>query len=277
MDRRRKILVNRYEELTNEALLRAAKKFGAHVFPKVRIADAMDINRSGLNDQEYSYALKAHFDFIVTEKDLTVSFAVEFDEAYHKLGTDAALKDELKNSICSKLGLPLLRMTSEYLKAVGRFPSLVGWLVEIYFLCEGFYAAQQEGQIPDDEPWLWFSVLGYDPFISSRAFIQKTYSSGGCLQPKPEIIRTNNQKGHLESALAILNVGDNQYLIGFAQCAAVKFYAVPPSELCEELAILAVSEDLDKFQRNQLKPYSLNEVAQWKVRMRQAEKRDRLL
>jgi hypothetical protein len=260
MDRRKKILVNNYETLTNDCLLHATKVHGAFVLPKVRIADALDINYSGLDYQEYSYALKAHFDFIVTEEDYTTAFAVEFDEHYHNVDSSAALKDARKNTICSKLGLPLLRITSEYLHEVGRFPSLIGWIAEIYFLREAFYAAQQEGRIPMDEPWLWFSVIGYDPFISSRASIEEA-------NLVPEIVRASDHKRHIEYAIAIINVDDNQYLIGSSQCFSGQFYAISSFALCEELAILAVSEKLVQFQRKQLNPLNPDQVQYHKARM----------
>ena len=64
-DRRKRILTNEYEEATEIALTESALKCNARVYPKVRVADALEVNHSGLTDDEFSYSLKAHFDFLV--------------------------------------------------------------------------------------------------------------------------------------------------------------------------------------------------------------------
>jgi ADP-ribose pyrophosphatase YjhB (NUDIX family) len=62
MDRRRRILVNNAEALTDAALREAATDLGLRVDAKVRLADTVDIDRSGLSDDAYRYALRAHLD-----------------------------------------------------------------------------------------------------------------------------------------------------------------------------------------------------------------------
>ena len=49
LDRHRRILVNRSEALTDGAPRDAASSLGLRVDAKVRIADAVDIERSGLS------------------------------------------------------------------------------------------------------------------------------------------------------------------------------------------------------------------------------------
>jgi hypothetical protein len=101
MDRRKPILVNIGEEATDTALQEAARQHGVRPHAKVRVADALDISRSGLSDDEYSYALKAHFDFVVaSEEDRKPHFAVEFDGPYHDNDPKAIARDAMKDSIC---------------------------------------------------------------------------------------------------------------------------------------------------------------------------------
>src|SRR5262245_50313923 len=100
---RRRPLLNSYEVLTADVLAEAAKVGGAVIAEKVRVADALEIASSGLTDEEYEYALKAHFDFVVvTGEEHTVLFAVEFDGPGHDV-PDAARRDALKDAICTKL------------------------------------------------------------------------------------------------------------------------------------------------------------------------------
>jgi hypothetical protein len=185
---RKKIIVNEYEERTSEVLDEVVKKYDARLFSKTRVADAIQITNSGLSSKEYSYALKAHFDFVVCKKDSTSEFAVEFDEPHHRYNNSAIYNDKLKNNICCKLKFPLLRITSEYFEKIGRFPTILSWITELYFLEERFYAAQDKGDIPQDEPWLWFCMVGYDPFSYFRVFIQKAYDKGLCSDPMTEYI-----------------------------------------------------------------------------------------
>jgi Protein of unknown function (DUF2726) len=62
-------ILNGYEELTYDALQRACSGDGAHVFPKVRVADVFPLENQTISPKHLSYALKAHFDFVVTDKD----------------------------------------------------------------------------------------------------------------------------------------------------------------------------------------------------------------
>lgn len=84
---------------------------------------------SGLSDEEYSYSLRAHFDFVIADQRSLPLFAVEFDGPRHENDPKTIYRDELKRSLCDKLGLPLLRVDADYLRRrVGRFSLLGGSL-----------------------------------------------------------------------------------------------------------------------------------------------------
>jgi hypothetical protein len=72
-------LLNKYEEVTYEKLKRACEPNGAHVFPKVRVADTISLNGLDLSAHEFTYGLKSHFDFVVTDRDYFPLFSVEYD------------------------------------------------------------------------------------------------------------------------------------------------------------------------------------------------------
>ena len=304
MDRRKRLLVNGYEEATHRILEDAASKSGARVFPKVRMADALDIERSGITPQQYSYALKAHFDFLVTTADYTPQFAVEFDGPQHATDSAVIARDALKNSLCEKLGLPLLRIGAEYLRQVGRF-RLIGWLTEVWFLYVAFCEAQQRGELPEDEIFHYSFFLGlgyiedgriieidtsdasatlskaetlkqakvrvvttrpYDPFIEHRAYIQHLHKKGLCSRPVPECIVAWHPEGHYVAA-AFVELPDGRTVIGNAQCNFSSFPAVPPLELCEELAVLDAGEKLRKYLKGEYRASSHEEVSAWRGRL----------
>ena len=109
MDRRLKIIQAPYEAETHRILDEVASKNGAQVWPKVRVADVLELRNSGISNEEYSYALKAHFDFTVTDEDSLAQFSVEFDGRSHNTDPDTVRRDSLKNAICEQLSFPLLR------------------------------------------------------------------------------------------------------------------------------------------------------------------------
>src|SRR5260370_33235699 len=130
----KKVLVNTYEEETDVALREAVERWNAKVFSKVGIKDILDIDKGKalLTKEEYSYAFKAHFDFVVTRADSSAVFSVEYDGSMHASDPTTIERDKKKNAICQKLGLPLFRVDFAYLKQVGNF-SIVGWLAELWF------------------------------------------------------------------------------------------------------------------------------------------------
>lgn len=106
MDRRQPLLVNEGEFRTDEALREAAAEVGYGVHTKVRIADALAIDRSGLSGEAYGYALRAHFDWVVTDLETTKpEFAVEFDGDSHQ-DEKVRHRDGLKDAICDRRAHP---------------------------------------------------------------------------------------------------------------------------------------------------------------------------
>ena len=82
-----------------------------HVLAKVAVKDVVDVdNRSLWTTEELNFMFRgAHFDFVVAEGSiLWPIIAIEFDGFFHK-DPSQYLRDQLKDSICRKDGLRLLR------------------------------------------------------------------------------------------------------------------------------------------------------------------------
>jgi hypothetical protein len=146
-------LLNRSEELTFDRLCEVAADDGAHVFPKVRVADTLPLNGSGLPDNLFSFGLMAHFDFVVSNADYEPLFAVEFDGPLHETSTVQRERDTKKNLICEHLHFPLLRINSRYINEKYRGMDLLSYFTHVWFREQAFDEAQQKGQIPYDEPF----------------------------------------------------------------------------------------------------------------------------
>ena len=108
---KRKILYFR-EPQVHSILLRQLSQKGYRIYPKVRLADAINLDRGEyLPAREFQYLCRAHLDFLVVRQDSPV-FAVEFDGVDHLQDPAVLERDVLKNRLCKAADLPLLRVTS---------------------------------------------------------------------------------------------------------------------------------------------------------------------
>jgi hypothetical protein len=258
MDRRRPLLVNEGEFKTDEALREAAAALGYGVHAKVRVADALSIDRSGLTDDQYGYALRSHFDWLVTDLETTVpEFAVEFDGESHD---DARVKhrDGLKDAICERLGLPVLRVDRSGLRPTIR-RTVIWYLVESWSIWCAFTNAQDDGIIPVDEifePWMVIDAVDErgnirwrDMAAPTRVFAQRLWESGALMDPGPSSVhRVGHQDDpdHAE-AYAWVNTTDGHVVVGHARIRAYSFPAVLDFDLAEDLAHLELGGRLARW------------------------------
>lgn len=262
----RKKILNFHEEATHVILQKVARENGARVFAKIRIADVLEIAGSGISKDEYSYALKAHFDFVISDTNGEALFAVEFDGPYHDIDKLAMANDAKKNSICKRFNLPLLRITTDFvMRPVGQY-TLLGWLAELWFVEQAFKEAQNRGEIDPFEPFNYFSVVSrtesypgqeilsfpYDLSRPHRLFLKHLYDQGKCKDYIPSIHSTFAQGAYVRS-LALLRVTDRLVITAQAGCRAFDFSPVMPWELCEELAIIDIGENVKRFMQGTLK------------------------
>lgn len=127
-----KKLLNFQEALTNRRLKSVCEHNGALVFAKVRLADVLPIEESGISTDLYRFALKSHFDFVVTDSKHMPLLSVEFDGSLHNT-VEQRERDSKKDKLCVHFGFPLLRINSRYLEAKYRSLDLLTWIVEKWF------------------------------------------------------------------------------------------------------------------------------------------------
>jgi len=282
--RKRSLTVNSYEKSVDDNLRDVAARNRARVCPKVNMLDALDerTERPGvLTYDERSYAMKAHFDFVIDHKDDGVMFAVEYDGPQHSTDADTIRRDNLKNAICEKLEFPLLRIDADcLLKIDNYYTSLLSWLVEMFFLEREFSAAQERGEIPDDEPWHYGNYLGvgfqdgdefvtmriadcksleefytylpkllatnpYDPFMPARRKLKQLYESGKIKSYTPEMLWPKEENGYI-SLYALVELASGRTVVGKSRCRTTHFVPISNLELAEELAIVDVVAKIEK-------------------------------
>jgi len=125
---------NRSEKRVWVILDRSLGKNALFVGNQKRLADVFIIEESDhLIDQERNFIKTSSFDFLVSSDEMTPLFAVEFDGPEHFFDSEQIRRDTIKNRICSKAGLPLLRITSEFLREYDKTTLL-------QFICERIVA-----------------------------------------------------------------------------------------------------------------------------------------
>lgn len=184
-------LVNRYEELTHSEISERAERWGLSVYPKVRVADAINLDALGVAGELKRYGLQAHFDFLVCRERWQPEYAVEFDGRFHS-SEKQARRDAKKDKLCELASLPILRINSNYLSPRFGSMSLLAWIMDVYELQRGFDEHQAEGAIPPDEPFDPFFFMGVEPeedrfpyWLSarSRVRLQRLHEKGAISDP----------------------------------------------------------------------------------------------
>lgn len=162
---------NRSEDQMQRQIRAAIIRHGAELHEKVRIADVIDISKldtRGLG----SYALQAHFDFVLIDEKQEAIVAIEFDG----LGHDPT-NDNKKNSICQQAGLPFFRVYGfEEIREINAM-TLTRYLVELVFHARIFLQMQEEGKLASDEAFMLSGFLKHDAkhiFDSEFNFIGNT-------------------------------------------------------------------------------------------------------
>jgi len=145
-----KKLLNLPESVTDQRLREVCEDFKAHVFPKVRVADVLKIERSGISDELYRYALQAHFDFVVSDSEHQPLFAVEFDGPTHS-EPDAKRRDKMKNDICERFEFSLLRINRRYLSTDFSNWDLLRWFCTVFFVKQAWDRDVESGEIPYED------------------------------------------------------------------------------------------------------------------------------
>lgn len=153
-----KRILNTPERTTHELLRDACSRRSAEVFAKIRVADILPIENSGISDTLFRFALQSHFDFVVADKQQSPLFAVEFDGPTHREAIQIE-RDSKKDTLCNRFGFPMLRINAGYINRKYRNLHLLTWFVEVWFFYKAVEEGQQSGALPADEDFCPFSEI----------------------------------------------------------------------------------------------------------------------
>ena len=244
MDRRREILVSPGEEKTDAALREIARQEGVEITYKMRLADALDIENSGISSEEYTFALRSHLDFVVYRNN-KIDFAVEFDGKQHQ-HKDGVRRDKLKDAVCQKLGMPLLRIDASMFRDVpGRMPWL-HYIVRSFYMEQAFVEMQDQGAIPEDElfiPWGQLELVegrgvrSIDPGLFWRSWLEARGREGKVANGGPLSLTAETDDGYVH-AVALIALGQIEgFVMGRARVRKYRGFPVHDCELVDDLAV----------------------------------------
>ncbi|MEM9287454.1 MAG: DUF2726 domain-containing protein [Pseudomonadota bacterium] len=138
-----------YSENRIQQQIRAViTRHGAELHEKVRVADIIDIDKLDRREQG-TYALQAHFDFVLVDESQRAVVAIEFDGPGH-----STLNDEKKNSICNQASLPLFRIYGfQEVREINTM-TLTRYLVELVFHARVFQQMKSDGRLGQTEAFM---------------------------------------------------------------------------------------------------------------------------
>ncbi|MEV5142886.1 DUF2726 domain-containing protein [Streptomyces sp. NPDC052727] len=244
----RPMLVNSYEAAADRMLREVADEQGDRVTLKARLADVIDVDgMDGLSRQAKSYALAAHLDFVMVDKATSKGrFAVELDGRQHFADSVTLKRDALKDDLCERAGLPLLRITSDFARKVGRW-RVLAYLTEAFYRSEAFFEAQRQGQVPYDEPFDMGSFIVRDEkgrisFDTLDAGVilafHQHYRAGRLPALLPDVFSTDLPKQRAVQAYGWIAVAPDRYLLARTIVRRFLFQGIGPSDLAEQLTMV---------------------------------------
>lgn len=158
-----KKVLNFHEAGADLMLQEYAAEWGYRVQLKMRLCDAIDAEGDVRNERERNFLRTSHLDFVlVAEDSLQPVLAVEYDGSQHLTDPVQIARDQIKDRLCAAAGLPLLRIDSGYMRKSGKW-RVLRYILWAHEMGKAFFAAQEEGHIPMDEPFIYGNVLDRGP------------------------------------------------------------------------------------------------------------------
>jgi very-short-patch-repair endonuclease len=256
VDHMREPLLSGAELRADPQLREVAKRNGWTVFPHVKLSDVIDERPEGIDADTWSYATRAHFDFLVVDLETRPVFAVEIDGLSHAdPGTQQ--RDRKKDRLVEKSGFELLRVGVGHLDTGPRGRRLIEYLIDARQFIEAAWASGYGESDPYFDPD-YRNIIGRGEdgrlsFVNHLSELarrralslrQRRVIPGGVI----ETLHFSWRSGWSE-AWAWLRVKDDLWLFEKAQVRDFGRFlcGIAPFELAEDLAARAMGDALQRF------------------------------
>jgi hypothetical protein len=239
---RRKPVLNPRESAVDRMLADYAHENGYRISLKMRLRDVIDIDDVTLDWRERNFAYTSHLDFVAIEIETHLPvLAIEYDGPQHLTDHKQIERDRIKDKLCEIAELPLLRVDNLFTRKEGKWRVLT-YILWAHEMGKAFYAAQEAGLIPYNEPFDPAFILlpkqdgpGYEYSAlasPARSYLDEFRRRHGVQWEARWWRRTDVQ---IETRL-VASLPNGQYLL--AQCAIRDFaiQGITALEISEELA-----------------------------------------
>ena len=270
-------VLNRSEEKAYRELQEIAGAYGYGVYIKIRLADILPIDRSGITKELYSFALQSHFDFLVADEAHEPLFAVEFDGAMHAKPKQAA-RDTKKDMLCERFGLPLLRIGTNHLVRNYNKASLLRWIISAWELQKSFDDAQEKGLIPYEESFdpvmLWHSGRTDEEIhphwlsLTPQRLIRQLHKEGR-LPYDHSCCCTFTDKDDNYRGIAWIDVGPRK-VVWMQSAMRPQRFPLYQGDLFNELMTVLLYDELTAFLDGRRAPFSPQSVEKQLEKMKQS-------
>jgi ssDNA-binding Zn-finger/Zn-ribbon topoisomerase 1 len=169
-----KRMLNSPERITYARLRAVCELHVAEVHAKIRLADVLPIEGSGLPEASYEFALQSHYDFVIAGRDQVPLFAIEFDGPQHGHAPQSE-RDAKKDELSRRFGLSLLRIhAADLCRTESRLDGLTE-LIEKWFEDHTELATRDNNMQPNRKCPLCGSEMvrkpgKYGPFLSCATY-----------------------------------------------------------------------------------------------------------
>ncbi|MFX4303677.1 DUF2726 domain-containing protein [Alicyclobacillus tolerans] len=266
-----KKIMNLSEAITYNQAQEICERNGAVAYPKVRLADILPIENSGISDELFKFALASHFDVIVTNREGYPLFAVEFDGVQHVQSPKQIERDKKKDALCERFDMPLLRINTEYLNDYYRQMNLLSWCIETWFALQWFSEAQENGQIPYNEPFMppmsFNHIPGYNKnfplWLSKDALgrIAKLYEQNVIVDMSPSTIVWSDKSNNEYHSLAWVLIDENRAVLTTANIKGQNF-PISMVDVVEDIALIQLNNKLVQTLDNEVSAVSPEAIDQ---------------
>lgn len=252
----REPLLSRAELRADPQLREVAERNGRAVCPHVKLSDVIDERPKGVDAATWSYATRAHFDFLVIDHETRPVFAVEIDGLSHA-DPGAQKRDRMKDRLVEASGFELLRVDVENLDTGPRGRRLIEHLID----ARQFMEAAWDSGYGESDPYFdpdYRNIIGRgedgrpsfvnhlsEPARRRALTLFEQRLIPGCVI---ETLHFSWRSGWSE-AWAWLKVNDGLWLFEKAQVRNFGRFlcGMAPFELAEDLAASAIGDALERF------------------------------
>jgi len=249
------------ERRADRVLGEIGQHLGYRTFAHVKLSDVINQRPAGITGPQWSYATRAHFDFVVCDGETMIpEFAVELDDSSHR-SAEAHRRDRMKDAICAAAGFELLRIEPPALAPAARGRRVVEYLIDARAMSQAFDRAQAEGSVPADEPFDYRSFLDLRPdgrvdFVNdlampARAKAMAAHRAGRVAGEYLEGAHFYWRNGVAEG-WAWLRVKDDLFLFERTVVRSYQFdCGLGAGELAEDLSTAAIGDRMDAMARGE--------------------------